>query len=321
VKVRFEKNSSRIAIEKLGFGTWGLGGDAYGHVSNEEVVNLLRNALSLGIKWFDTAPLYGNGKVEALIGQVFQGTPKDSFKIVTKAGLFTDQSGQEQRNFKASFISESMRESLDRLGLIYLDFLLLHSPSVAELNENLLEIETLFKSKLNKEVKFLGISLKNPINLVSVVRKNHISCAEFNFSLMDQRALSVSELLSNQIKYRFARTPYNFGFLTDNPPTYDNSRKEHFHLRNWPKEQFERWELFRLIWKKIAEENSLSLQTLALSFVLSSPEVDVVFPGIMNINQLEQSLAIARLGILSKESLQDLREIYSLNESNFTVTK
>ena len=64
MKVFFEKSDNDKLMSKLGFGTWGLGGEAYGEISYNHAVEVVRHAYNSGIRFFDTAPLYGSGRSE-----------------------------------------------------------------------------------------------------------------------------------------------------------------------------------------------------------------------------------------------------------------
>ena len=56
----------------IGFGTWGLSGKDYGFISAKKFKNLILKSVNSGIKFFDTAPLYGNGKVEKILGEAIK---------------------------------------------------------------------------------------------------------------------------------------------------------------------------------------------------------------------------------------------------------
>ena len=59
-------------VSKLGFGTWGLSGDAYGHISVKESKNLINYSYKKGVNYYDTAPSYGYGKVEKILSEILK---------------------------------------------------------------------------------------------------------------------------------------------------------------------------------------------------------------------------------------------------------
>ena len=73
---------NRELTSKIGFGCWGLGGDAYGTISESNAKETILTALNCGITFFDTSPIYGYGKSELLLGKYL---PKNSeIKVATK---------------------------------------------------------------------------------------------------------------------------------------------------------------------------------------------------------------------------------------------
>ena len=73
----------------IGFGTWGLSGKDYGFISAKKSKNLILKSVNSGIKFFDTAPLYGNGKVEKILGEAIKENKglRKKITICTKFGL------------------------------------------------------------------------------------------------------------------------------------------------------------------------------------------------------------------------------------------
>ena len=77
-----------IRFTELGFGTAPLG-NLYRAVSDEDAHNVLQAAWDSGCRYFDTAPLYGNGRSERLLGTALKGVPRDSYIVSTKVGRLT----------------------------------------------------------------------------------------------------------------------------------------------------------------------------------------------------------------------------------------
>lgn len=103
-------------------------------VSQAQVTDLVRHALDLGIRVFDTAPLYGNGLGEKRLGKALSGVRREDFILTTKAGV----TGGKVRDFSPDAIAASVHASLSRLGVGYVDVLFLHGADPAELTDELL---------------------------------------------------------------------------------------------------------------------------------------------------------------------------------------
>ena len=145
-----DKPVSRIAL-----GTWSMGGWMWGGADDEVSIQTLRHALERGINLIDTAPVYGKGHSEVLIGKALKGV-RDQAVIATKAGLQWDD-GSVRRNATAARIRREVEDSLQRLQTDYIDLYQIHWPDpLVEQQETALELE-----KLRREGKILAVGVSN----------------------------------------------------------------------------------------------------------------------------------------------------------------
>lgn len=321
MRLTFEPDLCDESLFKLGFGTWGLGGNAYGSVSEDHASQLISLAYSSGIRTFDTSPLYGDGRSENILGEALKGVSREIYTLITKGGLYN--SGLEElRDFSENALNDSLVASLKRLRTDHIDYFLLHSPTPEEIAYGRANQFGLSPAIEDGVIRNFGVSLKSPGNYSLVNDLDSIRAIEFNYSLMDQRAGFLEEDASKAKElFKIARTPYNFGFLTNTPPEKSPPTSSLNHLKNWSQQQFDIWHLSREIWAKIAHSNVLTLEDLALTFVLSSDFVDLVIPGFMKAEHIDSAVATAKRGPLTKASREYLIEIYLDNESKFVVTK
>jgi aryl-alcohol dehydrogenase-like predicted oxidoreductase len=320
MRIIFEGGHSSQLISKLGFGTWGLGGSAYGQIDIEHAQNLVQSAYHRGIRIYDTSPLYGNGRSEKVLGAALEGFDRESFQIVSKYGLYESR-GTEYRDFSVTKFHSSLDATLNNLRTNFVDFFLAHSPLVTDYESFANLTEAITRVKLSGKVGLVGVSVKNPADVSIGIDFDFFSAFEFNFSLMDQRVSESVESDTLKPYKKFARTPYNFGFLTDNPPPKSPPLDKSFHLHGWSAQQFEIWHSARKIWLEIADNNGLKLQQLALLFCLSSPKVDFVFPGFMNLQHIEDAIECLNYGRISKESMESLEKTYQEHSAKFVVEK
>jgi D-threo-aldose 1-dehydrogenase len=132
-------HSTNTVTSRLGFGAAPIG-NLYAEVAEEQAIGAVQEALRCGISFFDTAPYYGYGLSEQRLGRGLAGTPRDSFVLSTKVGrcIVEDRGGDEpgdgfivtgrQAMFDYSYegVMRSFESSLERLGVDYIDILLLH---------------------------------------------------------------------------------------------------------------------------------------------------------------------------------------------------
>ncbi|MBI3395623.1 MAG: aldo/keto reductase, partial [Spirochaetia bacterium] len=139
---------SNVQISRLLFGCWAMGGWYWGGADDAKSESAVRTALDLGITTFDTAPVYGFGRSEEVLGRALAGVPRESFQIATKCGLsWTDNAGtfffetpdgpegrpaRVFRNLRCAAIRRECDLSLKRLGVDTIDLYQIHwtDPSI-----------------------------------------------------------------------------------------------------------------------------------------------------------------------------------------------
>ncbi|HTU57523.1 MAG TPA: aldo/keto reductase [Polyangiales bacterium] len=123
------------ALSELTLGTWGLCADAYGRVFEEQRRHTLARALELGVTSFDMAPVWGpNGLSETAVAEA-AGERRKELVYITRAGKQRLDHGLES-DFSEQGLRASCEASLGRLKTDYLDVLLMHNPSEAELRSD-----------------------------------------------------------------------------------------------------------------------------------------------------------------------------------------
>ena len=117
-----------LKVSRVALGTWAIGGWMWGGTDDVESVNTVRAALEHGINLIDTAPVYGFGRSEELVGKaIAEGRLRSRVLIATKAGL-TWQDGRVFRNASRARILREIDNSLRRLRTDYIDIYQIHWP-------------------------------------------------------------------------------------------------------------------------------------------------------------------------------------------------
>lgn len=172
----------------VGMGTWPIGGARYGTSDDKEALAALAAALDAGITLFDTAPSYGNGHAEELLGQAVKGR-RDEALIVSKGGLvWDDASNVLGRDSSRDALERNLDQSLKRLQTDYLDVFMIHWPETErnfdEVAEALLSIKAAGKAKSIGVSNFTGDQLRT---LQGLVDPEPLVVNQFSFSLLDSR--------------------------------------------------------------------------------------------------------------------------------------
>jgi aryl-alcohol dehydrogenase-like predicted oxidoreductase len=128
--------------------------------SEAEMITLLHRAFDLGINLFDTAPGYGNGRSERILGSALRELPRDELVVSTKIALASSMPGEPPQVMRPNEVGPSMHESLQRLQTDYVDVMLLAVANLPEHFDTVIEalLPELVRLKEQGKIRFIGSS-------------------------------------------------------------------------------------------------------------------------------------------------------------------
>lgn len=143
-------------VSRIGLGTWAIGGSMWGGSHDEQSIATLHQALDCGINLIDTAPAYGLGHSEEVVGKALAGRRSQAI-IATKVALDWDDKGRITRNATPQRIHKEIEDSLRRLRTDYIDLYQVHWP------DNLVAIEETARAleSLQQQGKVLAVGVSN----------------------------------------------------------------------------------------------------------------------------------------------------------------
>lgn len=149
-------------VSRIGLGTWAMGGSMWGGSHDEQSIATLHEALDRGINLIDTAPAYGFGHSEEVVGKALAGR-RDRAIIATKVALDWDDAGCITRNSTPQRIRQEIEDSLRRLQTDYIDLYQVHWPDeLVAVEETARVLETL---QQQGKVRALGVSNYSPAQM------------------------------------------------------------------------------------------------------------------------------------------------------------
>lgn len=122
--------STGMVVSVLSLGASSLGGVFGDQVDKDEAVDLVVRALKSGVNVIDTAPWYGQGKSERVLSKALRLVPREAFYLNTKVGRY-ELDEMRMFDFRAPRVTQSVYESLERLGVSYVDTIQVHDPEFA----------------------------------------------------------------------------------------------------------------------------------------------------------------------------------------------
>jgi aryl-alcohol dehydrogenase-like predicted oxidoreductase len=147
--------TSDIEVSRIGLGTWAIGGHMWGGQDDAQSVDAIHMALDHGINWIDTAPIYGSGHSEEIVGRAVGQLPASRRPLIfTKFGLGID-SNAPSKSASAAEVSAECDASLRRLGVERIDLYQLHWPAPQPIRETAAACGALLKAG---KIRAIGVS-------------------------------------------------------------------------------------------------------------------------------------------------------------------
>ena len=302
-------------VSAISFGAWAIGG-SWGDVDDSESLQDLRRAVDAGVDFFDTADVYGDGRSEQLLAQLYRD--HDDIRVATKAGRRLDPhtaEGYNRENLTA-FVERS-RENLDREAL---DLLQLHCPptEVYYQPEVFAVLEDL---KAQGKLRHYGVSVETVEEALKAIEYPGVETVQIIFNMFRQRP---AELFFEEAKRRkvgiLARVPLASGLLTGKYGA-DASFPDNDH-RNFNRngEAFDRGETFAGVGLERGVEavreleeirpEGMTMAQFALRWVLMFDAVSCAIPGAKRPDQAAENAAAADLPPLSDETMRAVEDVY-----------
>jgi aryl-alcohol dehydrogenase-like predicted oxidoreductase len=147
--------ASGLEISTIGLGSWAIGGHMWGGQDDAQSAEAIHAAIDHGVNWVDTAPIYGSGHSEVVVGRAVKqlGSSRRPY-IFTKFGLGVD-SGAPNRSASAAEVAAECDASLQRLGVDHIDLYQLHWPAPQPIAETAAACEALLKAG---KIRAVGVS-------------------------------------------------------------------------------------------------------------------------------------------------------------------
>ena len=288
-----------LTVTRLGLGASVIGG-LFAPVDEAEGHAVVRAALEHGVAYLDTAPLYGLGRSERLVGDVVRTVARDSFVVSTKVGrlLRADPPRFESLpagmwhvpsdlkpvfDFSREGVRQSVEESLERLGLERLDIVYVHDP-----HEHLLQaideaLPALHELRSEGLVDAIGVGMDDPAALARIVREADVDCVLLagRYTLLDQQAAADLLPLCGRTGVGVViGGVFNSGVLAD--PTLG----ARFDYAPTEPDVLERARRLR----EVCAAHRIPLAAAALQFPLGDPAVCSVLTGVRSVEELAQNV-------------------------------
>ena len=201
---------SGVDVTEVGLGAWQLGGDCWGDVPDDRALRILRAAVDAGVRFIDTADVYGGGRSEALIGRFLRECGEALF-VATKVGRFPEPGWPE--NFSFDVFARHTEASIERLGVEALDLTQLHSIP-AEQYERGEVFRWLEKLQEQGKIRRWGVSVESMDEAMVCLREPGLASLQVIFNIFRQKPIdALFEAAREKGVAVIARLPLASGLL------------------------------------------------------------------------------------------------------------
>jgi aryl-alcohol dehydrogenase-like predicted oxidoreductase len=302
-------------VSEVSFGAWAIGG-TWGPVKDNESLAALHKAVELGVNFFDTADVYGDGHSERLLAELKKEN-KDIY-IATKTGRRLNPHNAE--GYNRENLTAFIERSLKNLDVETIDLLQLHCPPTEVYY--MPEVFGIMDDFVQEgKIRYYGVSVEKVEEALKAIEYLNVQSVQIIFNMFRHRP---SELFFEQAKKRkvgiIARVPLASGMLTGKFKKDSTFASDDHRSFNRKGEAFDRGETFSGVdyntglqaveeLKAICPKEMIMTQ-FALRWILMFDAVTCTIPGAKRPSQAEENFSSADLSPLSDETMQKVKNIY-----------
>ena len=301
--------SSGMQCSVVALGTWAFGGDSFGTIVDSQCIDTVHKALDVGVNFIDTAPAYGDGHSEELIGKALKGK-REKALVATKCG--TDRDGKAYFNDGSpAHIRKQLERSLRLLDTDYIDLYQMHWPDPNHPFED--TFREFAKMQQEGKIRHIGVSNFTVQQMEQIKDLCAVVSLQPPYSLLDRRIeheilpycdsngigiLSYGSIGAGVLTGKFKERPT---FLPHDPR---NGFYPFFSEENWPRTKAMVTEL-----EAIAQTHSKPAVHVAINWVLAQSPNMIALVGAKTVEQMADNAGAADWE-LSKDELERIEKAY-----------
>ena len=293
---RFGKTDWQVSEIGLG-GSWFYGRPEMGLKPVSHGVGVVERALELGVNYFDTAPLYGKGRSEEVLGHALKGVT-DDYYLATKVGYFPEPFDYTRDTVWRGFEASLQRLQRDRVALVQI-----HESEQAGWDGVFGKgrtLEALREIRDQGLATFIGLTGSDLVLMRDILKESDDFVSVITFCQYDLLVQEAKEVLVPTAAERdvavIAASPLHGGLL--------GSKRDHWRQQGRFADLFERQEQV----EELLQERDLDPVDAGLRYLLSDPRVSIILSGVDSVGELERSAAVSDGRYLEDELIRRIEE-------------
>lgn len=310
-----------VRISRIGLGTWAIGGGpAWGGDKDlDECIRTIRSCKELGINLIDTAPGYNFGQSEKIVGQALTDGYRKDFVVITKCGIVWNRPGslfnkvgdiQLYKNLSPESIREEIDQSLERLGIDYIDVYMTHWQSVEPFFTPIGQtMEALLSLKEQGRIKAIGAANVTPDQVREYLKYGGLDIIQAKYSVLDRAVERDLMPICRQHNITLqVFSPLEQGLLSgtlgrDYVPVGAQCNKKWFQPENMQKAMD-----MMDGWAGLCKKYDCTIANLALSWILAQGDFLTILSGAATTAEIAENVKSANLK-LDKEDVRKMRQM------------
>ncbi|QNL49349.1 aldo/keto reductase [Olivibacter sp. SDN3] len=306
-----------LRLPVITFGAWAAGGWMWGGSERKDAVEAIKASYDLGVTAIDTAPIYGQGTSEEIVGEAIKGIARDKVYVLTKYGMrwdlvkgdfgfqSKDNNGRAIDIYKYAgkeSIIKECEDSLKRLGTDYIDLYQIHWPdSTTPIDESMEAVAQLIQAG---KVRYAGVCNYNVEQMKEAEKTLKLASNQVPYSMV-KRGIEeeVIPYCLEHDKSILAYSPLERGLLTGKmkPGHLFNEGDHRAGLYFFQEENLKRTNVFLESIKSLADDKGISLSQLVLLWTLEQPGITIALVGARNKTQAVQNAKAIEASISAEE--------------------
>lgn len=309
--------NSDLKLSVITFGAWAIGGWMWGSSNRADAIEAIRKSYEMGVTSIDTAPVYGQGDSEEIVGEAIKNIPRNKVQVLTKFGMrwditkgtlsyqSLDSNGKPIDIYKYAGkdgVIEECENSLRRLRTDYIDLYQIHWHDVTTpISETFEAVEKLIQQG---KVRYVGVCNYRPEQMQEAEKTLQILSNQIPYSMVNRKieAETVPYCIE-QNKSILAYSPLERGLLTGKiTPDYKFSEGDHRTGHpSFSKENIIKTNGFLAQLKPLADEKGLTLSQLVLRWTVQRPGITIALAGARNAQQALQNAKAGEFSLTNYE--------------------
>ncbi|MEQ8584379.1 MAG: aldo/keto reductase [Marinoscillum sp.] len=308
---------SDLNVSVITFGAWAAGGWMWGKTERGQAIDAIRSAYDQGVTSIDTAPIYGQGTSEEIVGEAIKDLPRDKVQILTKFGMrwdttkgdfffaSKDNSGKDIDIYKYAGKESVIREceeSLKRLKTDYIDLYQIHwNDSTTPIQET---FEAVAKLIAQGKVRYAGVCNYTADQMAEAEKAVKLVSNQIPFSMVNRKVEDETiPYCIGHNKSVLAYSPLERGLLTGKIKPGQKFQEGDHRATNrfFTEESIIKTNAFLEKIKPLAAEKGATLAQLVLKWTIERPGVTIALAGARDATQSVQNAGAAALSLSSDE--------------------